>query len=408
LDGKLIWRLAYRYLRGKRLGNAVPILSRISMVAIAVCSAAMVLIFSIFNGLEDLVKNEYVGFYPDVKVTVAKGKFFLADDAKMNAVRQIAGVRSVTGIIEDNVLAISADQQIAVRLKGITNDYFSVNDIRDSISGADTVSACYHTAIAGRHIANQLSADMNNVFSNIELYYINSKVTNFTENPSEAYQSLKLHPVGIFSVSDEFDSKYVLAPLSLVQELFHEPGKYSSVEVSTEEGSETKVKRQLQQLFGSNYIVETRYEQNRTMYRVMSTEKWAIYAILLLVLLIASFNMVGALSMLVLEKQKDIAILRAMGAQPGTIRSIFLLEGMLWSLVGGLFGIFLGVLICVIQQQFKIVKFDGSFMVDAYPVQLQLPDLLLVIITIMAVGLLTSWYPALRATKAADPALKSA
>ncbi len=408
MDGKLIWRLAYRYLRGKRLGNAVPILSRISMVAIAVCSAAMVLIFSIFNGLEDLVKNEYVGFYPDVKVTVAKGKFFLADDAKMNAVRQIAGVRSVTGIIEDNVLAISADQQIAVRLKGITNDYFSVNDIRDSISGADTVSACYHTAIAGRHIANQLSADMNNVFSNIELYYINSKVTNFTENPSEAYQSLKLHPVGIFSVSDEFDSKYVLAPLSLVQELFHEPGKYSSVEVSTEEGSETKVKRQLQQLFGSNYIVETRYEQNRTMYRVMSTEKWAIYAILLLVLLIASFNMVGALSMLVLEKQKDIAILRAMGAQPGTIRSIFLLEGMLWSLVGGLFGIFLGVLICVIQQQFKIVKFDGSFMVDAYPVQLQLPDLLLVIITIMAVGLLTSWYPALRATKAADPALKSA
>jgi len=193
-----------------------------------------------------------------------------------------------------------------------------------------------------------------------------------------------------------------------VQTLFSEEGKYSSVEMSIDVDHQDEVKADLQKLFGDTYKVETRYEQNKTMFVVMTTEKWAIYAILVMVLLVASFNMVGALSVLVLEKKKDIAILRAMGAEQGTIRMVFILEGILWSLTGGLSGITLGVLFCLAQQQFGFIKIAGAFLVEAYPVEIHIFDLALVTITVMAVGMLAAWYPASRAVKAAAPGLRSA
>ena len=411
MDRILIWQLAFRYLRGKRSANAVPILSRISMVAIAVSSAAMIIIFSVFNGLESVVKDTYKAFYPDIRVSVIRGKFFEADTNKLNTIKHIDGVENVAMVIEDNVLAHDDNntQQKVITLKGIDKKYFYVNDAKQYIHGDDSVSTGHpYTAIAGARIINELGINVNFTDSKIELYYLNPNVTNPEADPTNAYQVLRLHPAGVFKVQDEFDSKYILAPLSLAQTLFHEEGKYSSIEISAEPNSIAKIKQELQKLFGSDYRVETRYEQNRTMYMVMGAEKWAVYAILVLVLLIASFNMVGALSMLVIEKQKDIAILKAMGADPAAIKKIFLLEGTLWSLTGGLAGILIGALVCAAQMQFSIIKLQGNFLVDAYPVQIQIGDLALVITTILVVGLLASWYPAIRATKAIDPSLKSA
>jgi len=408
MNGTLIWQLAFRYLRGKRSANAVPILSRISMVAIAVSSAAMIIIFSVFNGLESVVKDLYKAFYPDIKISAVRGKFFPMDTAKLTAIKQISGVQNVTTVIEDNVFANNHDQQKVITLKGIENNYFKVNDVRQYIvQGDDSVSSGEpYTAIAGLRIMNELGADVNNL-TYIMLYYPNPAVTDPGTDPMSAFQSLRLHPSGVFRIQDEFDSKYILAPLPLVQDLFHEHDRYSSIEISADPNVAPTIKKQLQQLLGNSFRVETRYEQNRTMYMVMGAEKWAVYAILLLVLLIASFNMVGALSMLVLEKQKDIAILRAMGAIPATIRKIFLLEGMLWSLVGGVSGILLACGICVAQQKSGFVKLGGAFLVDAYPVKIEFADLLLVFATILMVGLLTSWYPSFRATRATDPTLKS-
>ena len=412
MDRILIWQLAYRYLRGKRTANAVPILSRISMVAIAVSSAAMIIIFSVFNGLETLVKESYVAFYPDIRVSVIKGKFFAADETRIKTIQQIAGVKNVATTIEDNVLVNDNDntQQKVITLKGIENNYFAVNDLKKYIvQGDDSVSTGHpYTAISGMRIVNELGINIKFNDSKIDLYYLNPNVTNPEADPASAYQELGVHPSGVFKVQDDFDGKYVLAPLRLVQTLFREEGKYSAIEISVIKGNEEKVKHQLEQLFGSGYRVENRYEQNRTMYRVMGSEKWAVYAILLLVLFIASFNMIGALSMLVIEKQKDIAILKAMGANPWAIRKVFLLEGVLWSLVGGISGIILGVLICLAQQKFSIIKFQGSFLVPAFPVELQFGDLALVTGTILAVGILASWYPAMRATSTVDPTLKSA
>lgn len=410
MNRTLIWRLAWRYLRGKRTANAAPLLSRISMVAIAVSSAAMIIVFSVFNGLEGFVKELYTGFYPDMRVTAARGKFFNADAAKLAAVKQIAGVRELTTVIEDNVIvsnAGSGEQKIAW-LKGIDRSYLKVNDIRESVTGDDSVSAgSPYTAIAGFRMVNELGADINNVFSMIEVWYGNPDNTNFIANPAEAYRTLRLHPAGFFHISDEFDDKYILAPLPLVQTLFNAEGRYSSVEISIDPHKEDEVKEALAALFGSGYKVETRYEQNKTMFMVMTSEKWAIYAILVMVLLVASFNMVGALSVLVLEKKKDIAILRAMGAEQGTIRAVFITEGILWSLTGGLAGILIGLAFCLAQIQFGFLKIGGSFLMDAYPVALHFIDFVLVVFTVMCVGMLAAWYPAAKAVRTAAPALRA-
>ena len=411
MDRTLIWQLAFRYLRGKRSANAVPVLSRISMVAIAVSSGAMIVVFSVFNGMEGVVKELYKAFYPSVRITAARGKFFAADPAKTAEIRRIPGVNNVTNVIEDNAIVNNSNnkEQRVITLKGIDSNYLKVNDIKDAITGDDTVSLGHpYTAIGGVRILNELGADIHNIFSTIEVYYPNPENTNFAANPEMAYQSQKFHPAGVFHISDEFDGKYILVPLSLAQQLLRQEGRCSSIEINTDPAATEKVKTRLQQMFGSAFTIETRYEQNKTMFMVIGGEKWAIYAILVMVLLVASFNMVGALSMLVLEKQKDIAILKAMGAQLSTIRMIFLLEGMLWSLVGGLSGILLGIAICLAQEKFGFVPMGGSFLMDQYPVALEWLDFVLVICTIMAVGLLASWYPSIRATKAIDPSLKSA
>ena len=411
MNSTLIWQLAIRYLLGKRSANAVPILSRISMVAIAVSSAAMIIIFSVFNGLESMVKELYKGFYPEIRISVVRGKFFPLDGAKLTAIKGMAGVQEISACIEDNAMVIDERNkgQNVVVVKGIDKNYFAVNDVKKYIvHGDDSVSMGHpYTAIVGLHIINELGIDFNYPFSKMDLYYPNPTSTNPEADPASAYQQLSLHPAGIFKIESEFDSKYVLAPMPLVQQLFHAEGKCSSIEIKAKPAAVEAIKKQLQQLFGTTYRVESRYEQNNTMYAAMHTEKWAIYAILVLVLFIAEFNMVGALAMLVIEKRKDVAILKAMGAQQGAIRSIFMLEGTLWSLIGGITGIVLGVAICLVQIQFQLVPMRGDFLASSFPVEIQATDLLLVISTILVVGVLAAWYPAIRATKAVDPSLKA-
>jgi lipoprotein-releasing system permease protein len=405
----LVWKLAVRYLRGKRGANAVPILSRISMLAIAVGSGAMIVLFSVFNGFEGIVRDLYKAFYPEIKITAARGKFFAEDNAKLPQIKAMPGVQSVAPVIEDNVLISGNGEQIVVSLKGVTPVYFSVNSIKPYIiQGRDSVSTGpVPTAIVGEHIANQLGLDVNNVFNDLALYYPDAS-SGSAFNIQSSFQTLRLKPDGVFRVQDEFDGKYVLAGLAHAQQLFGEQGYLSSLELLLDpKTNPEKIQQQLKALLGSGFKVETRYEQNKTLYMVMRTEKWAVYAILLLVLLIASFNMIGALSLLVLEKQKDMAILQAMGAQPRDVRSIFITEGILWALTGGGIGLLLGGLICLGQQHFGWLKLGGSFIIDAYPVSLQWPDFLLIIITVIAVGFLAAWYPARRAVRAEAVSLRS-
>ncbi len=418
MRGFLTLQLALRYLRGKRSANAVPVLSRISMVAIGIGAAAMIILFSVFNGFEGLVKENYKAFYPDLRITPKKGKFFAIRPSALDSIAKISGVQCVTTVIEDNVLAREDnmggnnkgnDNQIVVTLKGIDRKYMTVNDLHPFLlQPIDSVSEGQpNTALVGEQIMKVLGLDFNNMYSYLMLYYLNPSVTNPEADPEAAFQSLRLHPAGAFSVLEEFDSRYILAPLSLAQQLFHAEGQYSSIEIKAVAGQVPAIRAAIHSILGDSCRLDSRYEQNKTMYMVMNTEKWAVYFILLLVLLIASFNMVGALSMLVLEKQKDLSILRAMGMHDTRIIKLVLTEGVLWALTGGCTGIILGSAVCLIQEKFGVIKIKGSFLVDSYPVRMQISDLFLVFGTIVIVGLLASIYPALRAARPADPSLKS-
>lgn len=406
---RLIASIAFRYLSGKRSGNAVPVLSRISMTAIAVGAGALIILFSVFNGFEGLVADLYKAFYPSVRITPKEGKFFSFSPQQWQMVRGTPGVLAATGVLEDNVLANSEDEQLVLTLKGIDNSFFRVNDVKPYVLiGNDSLTDYPSpTAMIGEQVAARMGIDVGNAFSRMQLFYPNSEAGP-TTNPVDAFQSLTLRPDGLFKVQDEFDGKYVLAPISYAGSLFQKEGQYSSVELKTAPEDEISVRNLLRQKLGDHFRLETRFEQNKTMYLVMRAEKWAVYAILLLVLLIASFNMVGGLSMLVLEKQKDMAILQTMGADTATIRGIFLAEGMLWSLTGGLLGLLLGGLLCWGQQQFGWIKLQGNFIIEAYPVDLQLSDFLVVIATVLLIGLLAAWYPARKATKTESYLLRSA
>jgi lipoprotein-releasing system permease protein len=411
MNGRLAFLLALRYVRGKKSANAVPILSRISMFAIMVGSAAMIILFSVFNGFEVVVRDLYKAFYPDLRITPVSGKFFAPVKELYPSLLALPGITAVAPVIEDNVLLDTEEGEVVIAtLKGIDNRYFAVNEVQPYITnGRDSLTpGILPTAILGMQIAGRIGLDVNNDFSRLNVHYLNSKLANLTLNPTQAERTLILKPDGIFRVQDEFDSKYILAPIALTQDLFGEEEKVSAIEIKLTPGSDAEVIREnVRRLTGKSMLVETRFEQNHTLYQVLRTEKWATYAILVFVLLIASVNMIGALSLLVLEKGKDMAILSAMGATPITIRMVFLLEGLIWSGIGGLIGIIIGGAICWGQQKFGWIELDGAFVIKAYPVNLLATDFLIVLATVVGVGLLAAWYPAFRATRTGDTAAQT-
>lgn len=397
----MVFNIALRYLRGKGTANAVPVLSRISMTAIAVSSCAMIILFSVFNGFESLIDDLYKAFYPDIKITASKGKFFNPYDKCLGYLAKEEAIAAQSLVLEDNVLVNTEEgDYLPVTIKGVDEQYFRVNDVRPFINkGNDTLMIDHDlsTAIIGQHIAANLGIDVDNVFARIAVFYPNSKIDMGSIAPTDAFQSMLFKPDGTFMVQEEFDGKYILAPLSKVQELLSQSKQVFSIEIKIKsEFSSEKFKARLQQQLGSDYLVATRYEQNKSVYMVMRSEKWAGYAILLFVLLIASFNMVSALSLLVLEKQKDMGILRTMGFLPVNLSKVVLLEGVLWALVGGSIGLAAGLLLCWAQVQFHLIRIDGAFIIDSYPVAVKWMDILIVLITVSTVGLIAAVYPARR------------
>lgn len=388
----------------------MPILSRISMIAIAVGACAMIILFSVFNGFEHLIKDLYKAFYPDIKITAVKGKFFHLSNEQFQKIKNIPGILYTSRVIEDNVWLNANDEDGIATLKGVDTFYEHVNGLRDYIfEGTDKiVDSPIANAIVGLHIANKLGLQPNNVFSRLQIFYPNPTVENPVLNPAAALQSIQLKTDGVFQVQDEFDSKYVIASLPVVQSLFLQDGNYSSIEIALDKKTNPgNIQSLLENILGTQYNIATRFEQNKTLYMVMQSEKWAVYGILLLVLIIASFNMVGALTLLVLEKKKDIAILKAMGATPSSIRKIFITEGILWALIGGGIGLAIGFLLCWGQLHFQWIKLQGAFVISAYPVLIKTTDVILILITIVIIGLLASWYPAKKATSVEDISLKA-
>ena len=396
-------RLAVRYFFGKKSAQAINIISWISVGAITVSTAAMVILLSVENGFDGLLKDLYKVFYPPLKVSAKAGKWLSVSETQQQQLQKIPGIEMVAYSVEDNVLLSANEEQRFGTLKGVDATWMKISGLDSFIIEGNPLlerQADYIPAIIGVNMAAVLGINVLNPFSALYLYYPDPAATSAPwSNPGKALNSVLVKPQAVFKVQSDFDSKFVIVPLEAAQSLLGAGDKVSAIAIKPAKGtSEKEVKRQLLHLLGEQVIVENQFEQNRTLWMIMRSEKWAIYVILLFVLLLSSFNMIGALSLLVMEKRKDIAILKSMGATRGQIRGIFISEGILMAFIGGITGVFLGAVVCFSQQFFGWMKLgDGVFIIDAYPVKVLAGDLILVMVTALVIGLIAVWQPAQKA-----------
>lgn len=390
---------AWRYFRSKKSTNAINIIAWISVTAITVGCAALIIILSVFNGFEELVKGLYTDFYTDIRITPAKGKILKLDATQLKQIKSVKGVAIVSLVAEEKALLVNGPYQTIVLVKGVDEQYASTNKISEHIKRGKFALGNVATPqiVLGYGIENAIGADVERSLYPLTLYTPNRKAK---FNSLDGLSVNNITASGTFQVQQEFDNKYAFTNLAFFRYMLNmDADEYSAAEIKVKD-DESQVKQALQEMLGTNYNVQTRYEQNKSLYAVMQLEKWVIYAILSLILVVAAFNMIGALTMLVLEKQKDIAVLQAMGASSKRIRSIFLSEGLLLAGVGAVLGMLLATIICWIQIKFEPIKLAGdTFIVKAYPVKLIPADYILVLITVISIGFLAAFIPARKASK---------
>jgi lipoprotein-releasing system permease protein len=394
---------AWRYFKAKKSTNAVNIIAWISMLAIIVGSASLILVLSVFNGFEDLVKSLYSSFYADLKISAKTGKVITVTPQQLKELSSFSGIRAYSLVAEDNAILQNGDLPTIVYLKGVDSNYTRVSGIKDKIVKGkfELGDADNPEAVLGVGIENAIAAESDKSVLPLSAY-IFKKDEESTSDPMKAISNENIVPAGSFAIQQDFDNKYAFTNLAFMKRMLGlQPEEFSAIEIKINDEQQTEqIKNQLQQLFKDRYSVQSRYQQNQSLYSVMRMEKWVIYVLLTLILVVASFNMVGALTMLVLEKQKDIHVLKALGANNLFIQKIFLSEGFLLGMLGGLLGILLAILICWLQVNYKLVPLQGgggSFLIDYYPVKLVATDFLLVLSTILVVTLLASWFPSRKA-----------
>lgn len=393
---------AWRYFKSPKSTNAINIIAWVSMTAIVVGSGALIVVLSVFNGFEDLVKSLYSTFYTDLKILPGSGKTLTLTAEQLQKIRSVGGIRAYSLVAEDKALLQNGEMQSLVVMKGVDDQYTQVTDVEQFImAGKFNLGTVDEPALVmGAVVENVLGVRSDRSIYPITAYVFRRGASVNLADPLQSLSSANVVPAGSFLIQQDFDNKYVLTNLAFARAMLKwDPDEYSGVEISvTDPGKAGKVQEALQKLLGNHYQVLTRYEQNRSLYKVMTMEKWVIYAILVLILVVAAFNMIGALTMLVMEKQKDIQVLKAMGAHDGRVQRIFLSSGMLIALLGASVGFVLALLLCWAQIQFHLIPLQGSsFVVNYYPVSVKWTDLVLVMLTVLVVAMLASWFPARKA-----------
>jgi lipoprotein-releasing system permease protein len=396
--------ISRRYLFSKNNKNAINIISGISVAGFAVGSFALVVVLSVFNGFEDLVTSLYNTFDPDIKISPAEGKVFKPNDAKYPQLLKIDGVLHVTEVLEEKAVLKYDDKQTKATIKGVGQGFEKYSGLDTMMLDGDLkfIDGETNFAVLGYGIARYLSVNVDNFFAKIDVFTAKrGDVTTF--DPENALVKKHIYPAGIFSVDDDINNEYVLVPIGFARQLLeYNNNEISAYEVILKPGTNMyKVQEDIKKLLGDKFVVKNRYQLQDALYRVFNTERWATYFILTFILLVAAFNVVGSLTMLVIDKKGDISVLKSMGASNAQIRNIFFKEGLLIALIGAIVGIGLGVLVCWAQQNFGIIKLggQGTFMVTNYPVKMKAFDIVLVLFTTLVLGAITSLYPAIKSNK---------
>ncbi|MDB5252673.1 MAG: hypothetical protein JWP27_1842 [Flaviaesturariibacter sp.] len=394
---------AWRYFKAKKSTNAINIIAWISIVAIMVGAAALILVLSVFNGFEDLVKSLYSSFYPDLRITPSIGKQLTLTEAQLARIRGIRGIRELSLTVEEKALLQNGDYQSIVYLKGVDESYRRVTDVAGHMvkGNFDLGTADAPLLVLGAGVENAIGVQSDRNLSPL-LAYLPRKGSVDLSDPLQSVSADTMNTAGAFVIQQDFDDKYALTNIGFMKNLLEMPADaYSAVEIAADPAlSVEDIQDGIRGVLGKDYVVQTRYEQNRSLYAVMRAEKWVIYAILSLILVVAAFNMIGSLTMLVLEKKEDISVLHALGADRRMIQNIFISEGFLLAVIGGGVGILLALGLALAQIRYKLIPLTGgSFLIDYFPVKLNPWDFLLVTGTIVVIALFASYIPARKAAR---------
>ena len=397
------FKFAWRYFKAKKSTNAINIISWVTAGVIAFSTMCQVLVLSVFNGFEDLVKSLYSNFYADVKVVAASGKTITLNQAQLDQIHQMPGVSGVSLNVEEKALLQNGEQQTVVLLKGVDENYDQVSGVPQNMYRGQFNLGNIDDPhlVLGSGIENALGIHSERNLFPLTIF-LPKKTNNERAAPLASLSEGNAFTAGSFAIQQDFDNKFVITNIAFMkQQMNYQPGDYTSLEIAlVNPGNSEKFTPLLQKQLGPQYKVLTKFQQNMSLYNSMRLEKWFIYAVLTLILIIAAFNMIGALTMLVLEKRKDISVLQALGADKIMIRKIFLSEGILLAAAGAGTGIILAVIIAILQLKFHFIKLAGnSFLIDYFPVKLVFSDFLLVIFTSFVIAFIASWFPARKASQ---------
>ena len=393
--------IARRYLFSHKGTHFINIISGVTIFGLSLGATALILVLSVFNGFEDLIADMINAFNPDLKVVPVQGKYFTHDDIDIDRIKQMDGVASISRTINETALLEYDGSNHVATMKGVDLEFNSVTTIDSNIIEGFFGLSDDHVqyAVLGSGLARNLSVDVLNVFNNLSIHMPDRKARGNAQKP---FRTRVVRPAGIFSIQQEIDNEYVLVSLDLAQALLGRYDQLSALEVkvaSSHSQNISSLEDQLQYLVGEDYLVLNRYEQDEEFMKLMNIEKWMAFAIASLMILLIAFNLIGCLWMIVLDKKKDISILKAMGGTAGFIRKVFMQLGLLFTSIGLSLGIVLAVILYFIQKKYGIVTIPEGFVVDTYPITMKVSDIFVVAVTVLLIGLLASIPAATRAAR---------
>jgi lipoprotein-releasing system permease protein len=388
--------ISKRYLFSRKSHSAINTISLISVVGVAIGTMALVVILSVFNGFDSLIKTLFNSFDPDIKVSLVEGKSFTLDTAKYIQLKSIVGVKAIAEVVEENALVKYGEKQIVATIKGVSDNYTEVSGINKKIVEGkfQLHQSSVPFAVVGQGVAYFLSLNLN--LGDPLIIFVPKRGQGISLIPEEMFNKKQITVTGIFSIQQEFDEKYVFLPINYARKLLEYSNQLTSLEIKVMDSNNVdEIQKKVQTELGSKFSVKNRYQQQELFYKIMKSEKWAIFFILSFILIVASLNIIGSLTMLIIDKKKDIKTLSNLGADWKTIRKIFLFHGWINSFIGAIAGIILGLFICWLQIRFGFVKLEGTgtFVVDTYPVRIVISDLFIILVTVIAIGIITSWIP---------------
>jgi ABC-type lipoprotein release transport system permease subunit len=397
LDLSFSVRIARRYLFSKKSHNAINIISAISAIGVAIGTMALVVVLSVFNGFEGLISDMFSAFDPELRISLSQGKSFDLQQTDVQKVKQLKSIAIFTEIVEENALLRFKDKQMPATVKGVSENYAQLTEIKKIISDGkfELFDGAFERIVPGVGVANTLG--LSAFFVDPIFIYApkrNSKINLL--RPETSFNQTACFASGIFTTNQvQYDDKYVLVSLKQARQLFdYDSTVVTAIELKLISNSKIDiVKKEIESILGPNYQVKNRFEQQESFFKIMKIEKWITFLILSFILLIASFNIIGSLSMLIIDKKSDISTLESLGANKKQIRRIFLFEGWMISATGAIFGIILGTAICLLQEFFGLLKLGNGFVVDAYPISTNLMDIVLIFFTVLFMGFIAALYP---------------